>query len=381
MDNRNNTITLRHVIIDKKKFIGIEFYTNPAIEIILKSIPTARWNSEYNMYILQNNRNNYDKIFKLFKGIAWINLKYFYKDKPVNLNIDEPDYTSYKAKKNSKHKRKCPDEYIDKLQVLRYSENTVKSYKSLFEQFINYYEDIDLMEINEQHIKDYIKDMVKNGASYSHQNQAINAIKFYYEIVLGLPNRYYYIERPKKKEEKLPVVLSIEEIQRLVSVIKNLKHKAIIITIYSAGLRISELVNLKIEDIQSDRKLILVKNAKGNKDRTTILGDKTLLILREYYKRYKPKEYLFEGQNGGKYSTESVRNIFNKALKNAKISKQATVHTLRHSFATHLLENGTNLRYIQELLGHSSPKTTEIYTKVSTKNMSNIINPIDKIIF
>jgi site-specific recombinase XerD len=159
--------------------------------------------------------------------------------------------------------------------------------------------------------------------------------------------------------------------------ITNLKHRAILTTIYSAGLRISELLELKISDIQSDRKLILVRNSKGNKDRTTLLGNSTLKILRVYYKQYKPQEYLFEGINRGKYTATSAQKVLKKALFKAGITKPATLHTLRHSFATHLLEQGTNLRYIQVLLGHESPKTTEIYTRVSTIGMKDIINPLD----
>jgi len=169
----------------------------------------------------------------------------------------------------------------------------------------------------------------------------------------------------------------VEEVQQLISLTTNIKHKAILMCIYSAGLRMSELLNLKLTDILSDRKLILVRNGKGKKDRTTLLGTKTLEILRVYYLEYKPEEYLFEGQKGGKYSATSVQRVFKKALSLAKIRKPATVHTLRHSFATHLLEKGTNLRYIQTLLGHSSPKTTEIYTRVSTVDIEDIKNPID----
>jgi len=146
-------------------------------------------------------------------------------------------------------------------------------------------------------------------------------------------------------------------------------------------LRLSKLINLKISDIESDRNLLRIRNAKGKKDRTTILSNNTLLLLRKYYAYYKPKEYLFEGQAGGQYSCKSVQNIVKQGLLAAKINKQASTHTLRHSFATHLLENGTDLRYIQVLLGHSSPKTTEIYTRVSTKSLSEVKSPIEKINF
>jgi site-specific recombinase XerD len=186
------------------------------------------------------------------------------------------------------------------------------------------------------------------------------------------------VDRPRKVE-RLPIVLSEEEMVRIFKTINNIKHKAIIMTIYSAGLRVSELLELKMSDILSDRGLILVRNAKGNKDRTTLLADATLKILRQYYKEYKPQTYLFEGPNNGKYTRTSIGKILKKAVKNAKINKQVTTHTLRHSFATHLLESGTNLRYIQSLLGHSSPKTTEIYTRVSTNAFKNIKSPLDNL--
>lgn len=377
MNNKFNTITLRHLIIDNSKMIGLDYSNNPSIQALIETFKDVCWSDEYGLNYIKNNKYNLDRIFKIFKGIAWVNCKYFFKDKLINKDIPEPDYSFIKIKA-TKYKRKCPDEFIDKLQVMRYSKNTVNTYVSMFEEFINYYIDVDLLSINENDIKAYLKHLVKRNVSHSYQNQAINAIKFYYEIVLGLPNRYYYIDRPRK-EDKLPIVLSVEEIKRIITSIENIKHKAIIMTIYSAGLRVSELLELKISDIQSDRKLILIRNAKGKKDRTTLLGNKTLEILREYYKEYKPKEYLFEGQNGGKYTSTSIQKILKRALNRAKIYKPVTIHTLRHSFATHLLEKGTNLRYIQALLGHASPKTTEIYTRVSTVDIEKIKNPIDNL--
>ena len=149
--------------------------------------------------------------------------------------------------------------------------------------------------------------------------------------------------------------------------------------IYSAGLRISECINLKIKDIDSNRMQIRVEQSKGKKDRYTLLSTKTLLILRDYFKTYRPKEFLFEGQDGGYYSTRSIQNIFRDAVEKTKIKKKVSVHSLRHSFATHLLENGTNLRYIQSLLGHSNSKTTEIYTHVTTKGFEQLKSPLDNL--
>ncbi|QWG05568.1 site-specific integrase [Flammeovirga yaeyamensis] len=215
--------------------------------------------------------------------------------------------------------------------------------------------------------------------SDSYQNQALNAVKFYLEKVLERDYCYYNVQRPRKKD-KLPVVLSIEEIKSIFSNINNLKHKAILMTIYSAGLRIGELIDLEIKDIDSKRMLIRVVEGKGNKDRNTLLSEKNLQILRTYFKEYKPKKYLFEGEKeGNKYSRTSIAKILKRAVLKSKIQKRVTVHTLRHTFATHLLENGVDLRYIQSLLGHNSAMTTQIYTHVSTKIVREIKSPLDNL--
>jgi len=190
----------------------------------------------------------------------------------------------------------------------------------------------------------------------------INSIKFYYEVVKGMPNRFYSIERPRKKEA-LPKVISLEEVKGIILNTNNIKHKCIVSLLYSAGLRRSELLNLKLQDIDSKRMSILVKNSKGGKDRVTLLNENVLKDLRKYYKEWKPQKYLFEGKEGTQYSATSVVKIIKNSAKKAGINKSVSPHILRHSFATHLLENGTDLRYIQELLGHSSSKTTEIYNE------------------
>ena len=274
------------------------------------------------------------------------------------------------------NKYACPTAYIEKLKIMRYSPQTIKTYMSIFKEFINFTDEPDFKTITELQIKAYIMYLVNRNVSESYQNQAINAIKFYFEKVLGAERKYYTIERPIK-DKKIPEVLSIEEVRRIINSIDNLKHKCIIKLIYSAGLRISEACQLKISCIDKDRMRIIIKNAKGKKDRYTLLSDKILADLRTYYKAYQPKEYLFEGAFGGAYSERSVQVIFKEACRKANIKKKATVHTLRHSFATHLLESGTDLRYIQSLLGHESSKTTEIYTHITTKGMDNIKSPLD----
>ena len=186
------------------------------------------------------------------------------------------------------------------------------------------------------------------------------------------------IDRPRR-EKTLPEVLSEEEVMRLLDAVNNLKHKCILMTIYSAGLRLSEVVGLRLQDIDSKRMKIFVKGAKGKKDRYTVLSRNLLHYLRAYYKKDKPKKWLFEGIMGGQYSMTTVRTIMHEAVDRAGIRKHATVHTLRHSFATHMLENGTDLRYIQSLLGHNSSKTTEIYTHITTKGLDRLVSPLDKI--
>jgi integrase/recombinase XerD len=273
----------------------------------------------------------------------------------------------------------CPQEMVLKMQELRYSSTTIKTYIMLFEELINHYLTYEINKIDEKMIVTFCRYLViDRKVSASYQNQAINAIKFYYEKVLGGQRKLYTLERPNT-EKALPVVLSTQEITSISKTVTNLKHKTILTVIYSAGLRISELVNLKIKDVDSERMQIRIEQSKGKKDRYTLLSPKSLALLRQYFKEYKPKTYLFEGQNGEQYSTRSIQAFLHEAIIKANIKKKVTVHTLRHSFATHLLENGTDLRYIQVLLGHESSKTTEIYTHVTTKGFDQIKSPLDNL--
>jgi site-specific recombinase XerD len=227
-------------------------------------------------------------------------------------------------------------------------------------------------------VKEYLLYLLrKKRISFSYQKQTISAIKFYFEKVLRRETKKYYFEIPRRTENKLPIVLSKREVKKIIDCAYNLKHKTILSTIYSTGLRLSEAVNLKIADIDSERKLIYVRGGKGKKDRTTLLADELLILLRKYFVIYKPKVWLFEGKDEGQYSKRGIQKIFYDTLRKAKIDKKASVHTLRHSFATHLLEQGEDLRYIQKLLGHRRSQTTEIYTHITRTGMKNIVNPVD----
>jgi len=195
---------------------------------------------------------------------------------------------------------------------------------------------------------------------------------------MGGKRETYYIERPRR-EKFLPEVLSEEEVKAIIGSILNLKHKCMIMTAYSAGLRVGELLNLRPVDIDSKRMLIRVFQGKGRKDRVTLLSEKLLELLRKYYRQYHPHDYLFQGISGGRYSERSIQLVLKRACKDVGIKKHVTMHTLRHSFATHLLEHNTDLRYIQELLGHTNPKTTEIYTHITTKGLDQLKSPLDNL--
>ncbi|MTI29738.1 integrase [Cytophagales bacterium RKSG123] len=281
-----------------------------------------------------------------------------------------------------KNWRSCPVTYLEKLVLMDYSEQTLRTYYGLMGNFINAFREKTMEEINafsKEEINQYHCNLMQEKhASLVQLNQSVNAVKFYYEQVLGKEKQQYELIRPKK-EKKLPQVLSIEETASLLKGVGNLKHQCILYLIYSAGLRISEVCKLKISDIQSDRQQLFIRGGKGKKDRQSLLSQKALALLRTYYKQYHPKTYLFEGQFGGAYSVSSVQKIFHRAKALANIKKIVTVHSLRHSFATHLLEQGTDLRYIQALLGHNSSKTTEIYTHITTKGIEKIKSPLDNL--
>lgn len=370
-------ITLRHLVVGEEKCIGFQFYPHKVVHALLKQLPGIKWSNKSNMAFIRNTPDNLTTIFRTFKGVAWVNCKYFFKNKPVNIkNEHAGDISWVKQRRLPPAYKTCPDTYLQKLELKKYAANSIRVYVTCFERFLNFYKKEEVNALNEQHIRDYLSFLVQNGYSNSYINQAVNAIKFYFEIVLDMPNRFYEIERPRK-EHKLPKVISKEEVLAIIAHTNNIKHRCIVSLLYSAGLRRGELISLKISDINSKRMLIRVEGAKGNKDRFTLLSNKVLEDLRVYYLKWRPKQHLFESPDGKQYSGKSIENIVKVASKKAGIYMNVTPHMLRHSFATHLLENGTDLRSIQNLLGHNSLKTTEIYTHVATNSFNKIKNLLD----
>jgi len=267
--------------------------------------------------------------------------------------------------------------FLNLLEVKRYSKNTQKTYIQAISQFLEYFSKTDPSKINNEDIFRYIEHKIKdNKISFSTQKGIVGAIKRFYKYVYNRNIKIDYIY-PDRQELKLPKVLAIEDIKKILNSIQNLKHKTLISTIYSCGMRISEALNIKISDIDSKRMMVRIENSKGNRDREVMLSQNLLMLLREYYKVYKPKKYIFEGQKGGKYTARSAENILKKALKDSKINKNASLHTLRHSYATHLIEQGTDIRIVQELLGHKNIKTTQIYTHITDIRKLKVKNPFD----
>ena len=270
------------------------------------------------------------------------------------------------------------DKYIQWLRSKRYSESTVKTYTEALTVFLRYYWNKPVSEISNQDVITFNNDFIlKNKFSASYQNQVVNAIKLFFDKVEGAKLKVDLVHRPKRPNQ-LPNVLSKEEVKELFTATQNLKHKTMLSLIYSCGLRCGELLKLMPQHIDSKRNVLIIKQAKGQKDRIAPLSDKTIEILRDYYAAFKPIKFLFEGQIPGEaYDARSLQLVLKQSLAKTKIIKPVTLHWLRHSYATHLLESGTDLRYIQEILGHKSSKTTEIYTHVSTQSIQKIVSPFD----
>ena len=262
----------------------------------------------------------------------------------------------------------------------RYSPNTIKTYSDALHTFLKYYHDKPIEQISNEDIIAFNNDYIlKNKLSSSFQNQVVNAVKLFFKQIQGANINAELVHRPKR-EKLLPNVLSKEEIKQILNAPTNLKHKTMLSLIYACGLRSGELLNLTPIQIDSKRGVIIIKQAKGKKDRIAPLGDKIIEMLRSYFVTFKPEKYLFEGQvKGNKYDARSLQQVLKQSLAKTSIKKPVTLHWLRHSYATHLLENGTDLRFIQEILGHKSSKTTEIYTHVSTKSIQKIKSPFDNL--
>ncbi|PRY88878.1 site-specific tyrosine recombinase/integron integrase [Marinilabilia salmonicolor] len=372
--NPKPTISLIPATHRGNEVILFRFDYNENLIKTIRKLPEIRWSATKKCWYQPKIQFNLNHTFALIKPLAFLDYKLMLSEK----NQDAPNKTPTENRYTHRATTPLPDGYMELLHQKRYSENTIRTYTAYIKDFSYAFRNKQLSEITKEEISSYMLGLIeKNKISGTEQNQRINAIKFYYEKVLGHEKSTYYLERPRT-EKPLPKVFSKQEVISIIKQCSNLKHRCILSMIYSAGLRRSELINLKLSDILADRNQIIIRHAKGKKDRYSLLSPHLLKELRAYYKTFRPTVWLFEGQKPGtQYSASSIRKILSIAAKKAGIKRRITPHMLRHSFATHLLEQGIDLRYIQSLLGHSSSKTTEIYTHVSTSELSKIKNPLD----
>ena len=371
-------ITIAHALYNNKEKIFINFkYDSATIELV-KKIADAKWSQTNKCWFISYYAEALQLIKNTFeaKGIT-IKLLNKYEDviKPNHVKIKKPSDALPDLNKVQKEKI---NQFNYWLKSKRYSGSTIGTYMDSIQTFLRYYSTKNLSEITNEDLIIFNNEYIlANHYSASYQNQIVNAVKLFFRNIENKQLQPELIHRPKT-QKLLPNVLSKEEIKLILNAHSNIKHKAMLSLIYSCGLRCGEMLRLKPEHIDSKRNILIIKQSKGRKDRITPLSNKIILMLRDYYHLHKPKEWLFEGQKQGEpYDERSLQNVLKQAIGKSQIKKPVSLHWLRHSYATHLLENGTDLRYIQEILGHSSSKTTEIYTHVSTKNIQKIISPFD----
>lgn len=335
--------------------IWIRFEKDWKLIHLLKNNLTIKWSAtEKSWYTLDINHNR-----------LLLNLPEKIIGKEVLTKISDVNLVAFKNMENQ-------------LKLLAYSKNTMRTYLMEFAQLLFILKNYPVDNLSPERIQSYLLYCIdKQGICENHLHSRINAIKFYFEKVLKKEKIVVDIPRPKKPK-LLPKVIGIQDIKKMLATIENKKHLVMIKLCYGMGLRVSEIVNLKITDIDSARMQVHVRAAKGKKDRYVPLPKTTLDDLKIYYLEYKPKEFLFEGQYGGQYSIRSVQSVFKNAMKKAKINKNVGIHGLRHSYATHLLEMGTDISLIKELLGHNDLKTTLLYTHVSEKSLQKVESPLDR---
>ncbi|MFD1162886.1 tyrosine-type recombinase/integrase [Hwangdonia seohaensis] len=371
-------ITLKPIWKKEIQYILINFKDNKQVANCVKSFPNVNYSKTHNTYYLPYHKNAISELFNYFRTQKWFVDYSAFKSISKSIEKTSQKKTTIISKLpvlNFEQKTEM-DKFKRWLEQKRFSLNTVNTYVEVTVLFIRYMNLKQISSLSTRSIEQFNYDFIfKSRKSVSYQNQCISGIKHFFSFK-NIDVESLDIQRPDK-DKKLPTVFSKNEIKSLLDNTKNIKHKTLLSLIYSAGLRIGEALSLKPEDINYQRNLIHIKAAKGRKDRYTLLSNSLIPLLTTYTNHYKPKVYLFEGRDGAPYTQVSARQVLKKSLLKAQLQKHATLHTLRHSFATHLLESGTDIRYIQELLGHNSPKTTMIYTHVTTTNLKDIKNPLD----
>lgn len=375
----NITITLSKVDFKHQEVLLINFPYHPDVKEYVKNYQGIRWSSTLKSFYIPFSKRTTNNLFLyLRKRNYFVDYSALFEQRSNVNKVHRSKKEKIKIKENPRqdviHHIKALKKWMSQK---RYSANTLKTYESMLLLFFSFHSNKSIGDITIAEVEDYnTRYILANDFSHTYQNQTISALKLLYsynDMATLLPSK---LERPKKPS-KLPTVLSIKEIQDILASISNLKHKTLLCMLYSCGLRIGETLNIRVKDLNLERCFTHIKSGKGKKDRYVPIPKRMQILLVRYIEAYKPNDYLFKGANNVKYSAISARQVLKRALVKVGIKKAVTLHTLRHSYATHLLENGTDIRYIQELLGHNSPKTTMIYTHVSSTNLDNIKNPLD----
>ncbi len=392
------TVVIEPGTLYNNDVVFIHFPYNTDLLSAIRGLKVARWEKELKTWYIPEKLFKLGAIYRAFRRYAYIDYSlmadaipdHFLTGKPSQQIVHKRISKVSKQKKvnvvpNQKAGRHLDMYYTGSLQQFknwmqhkRYSDSTIRSYVDAVKDFLLFVSPKKYHEIgNDDMIKFVNEYVIERGLSFSYQNLVISGTKLFFKEVINSKLVVDKFERPMR-QKKLPNVLSKDEVRQIIDTPTNLKHRVMLSLIYACGLRRGELLNLQNTDIDSKRGLLIIRNAKGRKDRVVPISIKLIELLRMYYKHYKPKVWLFEGQHSGtRYSEQSLQSVLKQTLLRTNIRKPVTLHWLRHSYATHLLEAGTDLRYIQELLGHQSSRTTEIYTHVSTQSLQKIKSPFD----
>ena len=376
-------VKLKSAFHKDKEVVQLVFNKRDDLNNLLRANTVMRWSKTMNCWYLPFYKSIIQDLFMLLKPKFYLDYSELKAQQEPLADKREVEMIVKPAdilQDLSEESLQKIEEFKLWLNSKRYSDSTIGTYIDALKIFLRYYAHKPIAEItNDDLIKFNNHYIMANHFSASYQNQVVNAVKLFFSKIENKKLNPELVHRPKRPK-LLPNVLSKEEVKMILNAHGNIKHKAMLSLIYSCGLRRSELLNLKLSDIDSKRGLVIIKQSKGRKDRVAPLSDKILELLRDYYNVYKPQYWLFEGQDKtSQYDEKSLASVLKQALAKSGIQKPVSLHWLRHSYATHLLENGTDLRYIQEILGHSSSRTTEIYTHVSNKNIQRITSPFDNL--
>ena len=367
------TVVLELEVAYNKMRVLLKFPYDDELIKAAKTIKNVRWSSLLSSWHVEWRKSILKEISNAFANVAIID------DSLIRDKLKTLDLLTNEQKLSTEVRSKI-EQFKQWMQIKRYSSNSIQTYTDALNTFFSFHQGKSISDINNADIIEFNdKHIIIKKLSSSYQNQFVSALKLFYRKIENINIDTDLIPRPRRGR-RLPNVLSKEEVKMILEAPKNLKHKAMLSLIYSSGLRCGELLKLKKEHVDYNRKLINIKDAKGMRDRITPLSRRIAELLDQYLKAFKPVDYLFEGQKAGmSYDERSLQLVLKQAIARAGIKKPVTLHWLRHSFATHLLESGTDTRYIQEILGHKSSRTTEIYTHVSKKSIQNITSPFDEL--